>query len=106
DSDFFNEEFQGPDSSFTLSNTGTFPVEKLRETIRVKGGEDTTITIYNTVHGPIVNAFLPVEFDDPVSMYWNYTAIENQLITAFYKMNSSVNIDDFRAGVEMIGSPG
>src|SRR5690606_5514800 len=54
----------------------------------------------------MVNPFLPVKYDDPVSMYWNYTAIENQLIPAFYKMNSSDNMNDFRAGEEVVGSPG
>lgn len=106
DSDFFKEVFQNSDSSVTLSENGSFPVEKFRETIAVKGGEDTSITVYKTVHGTVINDFLPVKFDEPVSMYWNFTAIENQLVSAFHKMNTSKNIDEFRAAVEMVGSPG
>lgn len=106
DSDFFKEVFQNSDSSATLSENGSFPVEKFRETISVKGGEDTSITVYKTVHGTVINDFLPVKFDEPVSMYWNFTAIENQLVSAFHKMNTSKNVDEFRAAVEMVGSPG
>ena len=106
DSDFFKEEFLGSDSSSTISKSGSVPVEKFIETIAVKGEKDTTITVYKTVHGPIVNSFLPVKFDEPVSMFWNYTAIENKLMQGFYQMNAAINMDGFRAGAEMVGSPG
>lgn len=106
DSDFFKEEFSGADSSFTVTDSVSVAVEKFTEIIAVKGEKDTSITVYETIHGPIVNAFLPVNFEEPISMYWNYTAIENKLVEGFYQMNSSINIDDFRAGVEMVGSPG
>ncbi|NEN24767.1 penicillin acylase family protein [Cryomorpha ignava] len=106
DSDFFKEEFLGSDSSSTISKSGSVPVEKIKETIAVKGEKDTIVTVYKTVHGPIVNSFLPVDFNVPVSMFWNYTAIENKLVQGFYQMNSAINMDSFRTGVEMVGSPG
>ena len=106
DSDFYKERFTTSDSSFTASDSSANPVTKLMETIAIKGQKDTTITVYKTVHGPIINDFLPVDFNDPISMYWNYAAIENNLIQAFHKMNASINIDDFKVGAEMVGSPG
>lgn len=106
DSDFFKEIFTTSDSSFTATDSSAQSVTKYRETIAIKGTKDTTITVYQTVHGPIINDFLPIDFNEPVSMYWNYTAIENNLLHAFHKMNSSINMEDFKAGAEMVGSPG
>ena len=107
DSDFFNEKFLKSDSSATVYNDSlTRPVYKIEEHILVDDGEDTTITVYNTVHGPIINSFLNSEFDTPVSMYWNYTHIDNKLVEAFYRMNHAIGIDNFREGVRMIGAPG
>ena len=106
DSDFFREKFEGADTTATLTQNGTAPISKHKETIRIKGEKDTTITVYETIHGPIINAFLPVKSNEPVSMYWNYTAIENQLVQGFYKMNNANNMATFKEGAEQIGSPG
>jgi len=106
DSDFFKEKFEGADSSATIIQTGTAPVIKHNETIRIKGDKDTTFTVYETIHGPIINTFLPVKSIEPVSMYWNYTDIENQLIQAFYTMNNAASMAIFKEGAEKVGSPG
>lgn len=107
DSDFFNEKFAQADSSATIYRDSlTAPVIKLVETIKVKDEKDTLFTVYNTVHGPIINAFLPDYFDSPVSMYWNYMHIENNLLEAFYKMNYATDMESFREGVARIGAPG
>lgn len=107
DSDFFNEKFAEPDSSATVyMDSLTAPVEKFTEKIVVADAPDTTVTVYNTSHGPIINAFLSRGFEKPVSMYWNYMHIENRLVEAFYRMNHAIGIDNFREGVKLIGAPG
>lgn len=107
DSDFFNEKFSKSDSSATLYNDSlSKPVDKIVERIKIDGEEDTVITVYNTIHGPIINSFLNADFDMPVSMYWNYIHIDNNLVQAFYRMNHSIGIDQFREGVKLIGAPG
>lgn len=106
DSDFFRERFEDADTTATITQNGTAPISKHKETIRIKGDKDTTITVYETINGPLMNAFLTVKFKEPVSMYWNYTAIENQLIHGFYQMNNAANMEAFKEGAEKIGSPG
>lgn len=107
DSDFFYEKFASADTSLTVFNDSlTAPVEKTTEYIRVNGGKDTTITVYTTANGPLINAFLSKDFSRPVSMYWNYTHIPNDLVSAFYRMNNSIGIENFREGVRLIGAPG
>jgi len=107
DSDFFRERFSDGDSSYTVyQDSLKAPVNRFLEKIGVKGGEDTVITVYETTHGPIINAFLPVEMDEPVSMYWNYLANENALLESFYRMNHAADLKDFRDGMKKIASPG
>lgn len=107
DSDFFFERFAEPDSSYTVFRDSlNAPVMKHQETVSVNGEPDTTFTVYETLHGVLINDFLPIIEDRPVSMYWNYTNNENQLLEAFYRMNRADKISDFKSGVEMISSPG
>ena len=107
DSDFFYEEFMTADSSYTrFKDSLQYAVEKHQEIIKRKDAEDTVATIYETKHGTIINAFLPESIKKPVSIYWNYTALDNQLLSAFYDMNFSSNIQEFKGGVMRIQSPG
>ncbi|MEM9051225.1 MAG: penicillin acylase family protein, partial [Bacteroidota bacterium] len=107
DSDFFIERFAISDSSATVyKDSLEAKVAKYTETVKVKGGGDTTFTVYETVNGVLINHHLPIKSDIPISMYWNYTALENELLEAFYQMNRADNLKDFEIGVEMIASPG
>jgi len=107
DSDFFVEEFLNPDSSVTrYRDSLQQDVIKYNERIRRSDAIDTTITVYETVHGTIINQFLPEGFEQPVSLYWNYTQLDNQLLEAFYTMNYASNIQEFKGGVMDIQSPG
>jgi len=107
DSDFFVEEFVSSDSSKTrYLDSLQFEVKKHRELIKRSESSDTSITVYETVHGNIINQFLPGDFESPVSLYWNYTQLDNQLLEAFYTMNYASNIQEFKGGVMDIQSPG
>lgn len=107
DSDFFFERFSERDSSYTdYRDSLHAPVKKYTETLAIKGEADTSFTVYETVHGVLINDFLPVEQNRPVSMYWNYTSLDNQLLEAFYRMNRADNISEFQEGVEMITTVG
>jgi penicillin amidase len=107
DSDFFFERFSEPDSSYTdYRDSLNAPVKKYTETLAIKGEPDTSFTVYETVHGVLINDFLPIEQDRPVSMYWNYTNLDNQLVEAFYRMNRADNIAEFKEGVELITTVG
>ena len=107
DSDFFLEEFVAEDSSRTrYRDSLQHEVQKYSEIIHRSGAEDTTITVYKTIHGTIMNQFLPESIDQPVSLYWNYTQLDNMLLEAFYTMNYASNIQEFKGGVMDIQSPG
>jgi penicillin amidase len=107
DTDFFLERFVDDDSLRTLlRDSSEAEVLKYKEVIQIKGGEDTTFHVLVTAHGPLINEFLPVDIDEPVSMHWNYMASSNRLLEALYRMNHAVDMGDFREGVEAITAPG
>jgi penicillin amidase len=107
DSDFFVERFSEPDSSETFYRDSlTKKVNKYKEIISVKGEADTSLTVYETAHGVIINDHLPIAYEKPVSMYWNFTALENELPQAVYQMNRADNIAAFAKGLSKIHSPG
>ncbi len=107
DSDFFYERFVDDEMKETVYRDSLkASVTKIEETIAVKGAEDTVISVYQTSHGVIINDFMPIEMEEPVSMYWNYTHFDNTLLEAFYRLNRAVDINDFRRGVKLINSPG
>lgn len=107
DSDFFYEKFSSSDSSATVyKDSLTAPVKKHPETLIRKDAADTSFTVYETVHGTVINEFLPVDFDEPISMYWNYMAIDNNLLEAFYRLNYASNKEEFEKGVRLVGAPG
>jgi len=107
DSDFFVEKFISNDSKYTLYNDSLRrAVQFYRDTIRIKGSADTVITFLETIHGPIVNHILPENFSNPVSMYWTYLQLENNLLEAFWITNNAPNLKRFKEGVAMINAPG
>lgn len=107
DSDFFIQKFSKADSSLTqFGESQSKPVAKYQERIAIKGAPDSTFTVYETENGPIINAFLPGEHDQPIAMYWNYTCIENELVEAFYEMKMASDLHEFGEAVAKIGSPG
>lgn len=106
DSDFFIERFARSDTGATVvSDTLTAPVIKIRETVAY-GDHDTTFTVYQTSNGVLINDFLPFDYSEPIAMYWNYTAVETNLVRAFYSMQIARELEGFGEAVSTIGSPG
>ncbi len=106
DTDFFIERFANADSSLTICGDSTLPVTVHHERIKVKGQADVIIRIAETANGPVINEFLPIESEVPVSFCWTYTRVKNELLESFYGMNYADDIDGFRRNVARIAAPG
>lgn len=107
DCDFYIERYHDGDNAKTVFRDSLWrDVISHEELIHIKGEPDTTIIVKETVHGPIMNSFLPAYFEQPVSMAWTYTKLENKLLEAFYRMNHTSHFDGFKSGVKKIGAPG
>ncbi len=79
----------------------------ITKTIKVKDGDDVTLTIKHTDHGPILNGIADgIDFEQPVSMSWIYTKQKNQLLDACYLMSHAKNQAEFEQSLPKIHAPG
>ena len=79
------------------------------ETIKVKDGDDVQFTIRETVRGPIMNLVndkLSFAFDEPVSVWWAFREVENDLLQIIYKLDHHTSIDEAKEAASKIEAPG
>ena len=75
------------------------PFETRTETIAVAGGDPVTLTVRETVHGPVLSDVVP-ELADTGRLYafrWTALAEPDGLMGAFLKVNVASSFDEFRA---------
>lgn len=77
------------------------------EVIRVKGEDDFKFTVRSGKHGPVMNDMLEVvSQEEPVSMDWIYTRLENEMLQVSYEISHAQSLTEFRDGVSKIHAPG
>jgi len=80
-----------------------------QETIHVKGGADTTFTVRETVHGPIVTDVVG-QIDSlglgPVSFWWIFLQKPNTAFETSYGMAYAKDMDAFRRAASLLNAPG
>lgn len=82
-------------------------IKEATKTIKVKDGDDVTVTVKLTKHGPILNGIADgVDFEQPVAMSWVYTQRKNQLLDACYTMSHATNQKEFEQALGKIHAPG
>ena len=107
DIDFYQERTNPDNSDQYLYNDAWKTFKTRQETVNVKDAESIELTIKETGHGPVMNEVVGIVTDDsPVTMWWVYTQLKNESMTALYELNHSKNIDDARAGASKIKAPG
>ena len=81
--------------------------EERPETIKVKDGEDVSMTVRTTRHGPILSDVLEsIDPDDPVSMWWVYQKFPIRLIEVSQLTLMANSLEEVRKGASMIHAPG
>lgn len=107
DLDFFIETINPKNPNEYRSGDKWLPMELVQETIPLKNGRDTTITIRITHHGPIISDVHGLLKEKNVAMsmawtgHWNTTEMD-----AWIKLNTMENWEDFSRGVRDFGVPG
>jgi penicillin amidase len=77
-----------------LSSTGWKPIEHVRETIRVRGGDDVVVDVGRTEHGPIVTPAIDGE-KRTIALKWSaYDASASNI--PLFDMNSARDWGEFR----------
>lgn len=109
DVDLYREEFD-PANPARVKYKGEWTDAKVeRQTIKVRFGKDVTTDVRVTQHGPIITDLLRLMmgYEGPdVAMSWVWQHLEYTDLLGFYQMGRSKSIDEFRAGVAQITSPG
>ena len=106
DMNFFAEKFDKEGAAY-LYESSWIGLHANQETIAVKDRPDTVVNIRYTHHGPIVNDVYDVLPDNPpLSLWWDFTRFDNDLLHAFYKLNNCSSIESAAAAASMIHGPG
>jgi penicillin amidase len=107
DIDFYYEETHPSDPGKYKTTDGWMDFETVSGSIKVKDAKDVTFNYKKTIHGPILNGTLDqITGDQPVSMSWTYTRLENRDLDALYGISQAKNISQFRSALPDIHSPG
>ena len=107
DLDFFIETINPKNPNEYRSGDNWLPIELVEETIPLKNGKDTTITIRITHHGPIISDIHGLLKNKNVAMsiawtgHWNTPEMD-----AWVSINNMKNWDDFSNGIKKFGVPG
>ena len=89
-------EYRAPDGSWQ-------PIERQRETIRVRFGRDVTLDVARTSHGPIVTQLIPHE-GRTIALRWSaYEIPQNSL--ALFALDTAANWTDFRMAMSRWWGP-
>jgi len=107
DIDFYWEENNPANAEQYKTPSGYVNYDTKTKTIKVKDGDDITMTVKTSRHGPIVNGIANgVDFEQPVAMSWIYLERKNELLEACYIMSHANNQSEFEKSIPKIHAPG
>ena len=104
--DLYVETVDPKDGDSYLYKGESVPFATRSETIKVAGGEDVTLDVRETRHGPIVN-----DVDDRLkgapllALRWTATAEIDGTFEAIYKLQTASNFKEFHAAFATYGAP-
>ncbi len=98
--DVYVEQTHGDDYK---AAAGWRPFVHDRETIHVRGGDDVTLDVLRTDHGPVITPLLP---NETRTMTLRWTVYDPTAVTLpFYQVNEAQNWEQFRAAFALFGGP-
>lgn len=109
DLDFYNVRIKPGDSTLYWYDGRWQKLSRRSETIHVKGGDNVSISVLSSHHGPLMNAVMPewnAVTSDAVALWWTHLRFPTNLLQVSYDLNHSKNINETRYAVSQIISPG
>ena len=105
--DLVEEKVDPADPARYLTEDGSEPFTVRTETIGVAGGDDVTLTVRETRHGPVIT-----DVDDrlkatgtPYALRWTATAEPDRVSEAFLDIDRATDWTTFRAALAKFGAP-
>jgi penicillin amidase len=105
--DLFVETADPANPANYLYKEESTPFATRQETIVVAGGEPVTITVRETVHGPVLNDVVS-DLSGATSLYalrWTALAEQDGVLGAFLKVNVASSFDELRAALRDYVAP-
>ena len=106
DMDLYAETFHPDDTSLVKFKEEWIKAKIIKETIKVKGEPDQSLTIRVTSHGPVISDFIKGYKGKPVSVSWVYLKVDNPILDILYGMGKASNMSEFREAVAKLAAPG
>lgn len=107
DTHFYREKVNPDNSNQVWFKDHWEDLELEEQTIKVKGGKDTTITLRTSRHGPIVNdAFKEVQSEAPIALWWVYLQQANNLMIPAYGLAHGQSMAELELAASQIIAPG
>ncbi|MBL4910568.1 MAG: penicillin acylase family protein [Alteromonadaceae bacterium] len=107
DLDFYRESVNPENANQYKTPKGWQNFETKTKTIKVKDGEDVTLKVRYSKHGPIMNDVISgIKDKAPIAMRWIYTKFPIKSLNAMFTMSHATNIQEFQKGAAMIHAPG
>ncbi|MBE9489599.1 MAG: penicillin acylase family protein [Bacteroidetes bacterium] len=107
DIDFYKEEVHPTDINKYKTPSGYKDFTTITKTIKVKDGEDITLDVRSTRHGPILNDVADgITTASPIAMSWIYTQLENKVADAVYELSRAKSMEEFKQGASLLHAPG
>ena len=104
--DLFRERVDPDDPSHYLFEDESSPFDVRSETIRVAGGDDVTIDVRSTRHGPVLNDVdTRLEGEAPVALAWTSIREADGAFTSIFRLNTVADFEGFREALAGYGSP-
>ncbi len=104
--DLFVEKADPDNPANYLFRGRSIPFTVRHEEIRVSGGKTQTLTVRETGHGPILNVVDSRLAKAPlVSLRWTATAVADDTLDAFLRLNTAGSFDEFRSALRAYGAP-
>ena len=104
--DLFRETVDPNDPTHYLFKGASIPFDVRTETIKIAGGDDVTIEVRSTRHGPILNDVdARLEDEAPIALRWTSIAEPDGAYTAIFHLGTAGDFEEFREALEAYGSP-
>jgi penicillin amidase len=104
--DLFRETVDPGDPTHYLFKGESIPFDVRTETIKVAGGDDATIDVRSTGHGPILNDVdSRLEDEVPITLRWTSIAEPDGAFASIFDLNTVRDFEEFREALEAYGSP-
>ncbi len=107
DLNFYVEENNPKNPLEYKTEHGFLPYKLKKKTIKVKDAPDTTFTVKNSRHGPLMNDLIE-HIDDgrPIAMHWIYTQLKNEILEVNHGISHSTSLEDFKNSAKNLHAPG